>query len=86
MVSTHALCSVSELVRLWFAPGEGWDVHDAALLPRRLELTRYVMWCFLLNDFGRLLKGGDTYVFKKPTNFVTEGGVIIYLNNHGANW
>jgi hypothetical protein len=77
---------VSDVVRLWFSGKDSWPVDDVAMLPRRLELTRYVMWCYLLNDFSRLLHNGDTFVFKKPKQFLTEGGPFVYLNNAGALW
>lgn len=77
---------VSEVVRVWFSGKDAWPVTDAALLPRRLELTRYVMWCYVLNDFSRLLRNGDTFIFKKPSQFVTEGGPFVYLNNARAMW
>jgi hypothetical protein len=77
---------VSDVVRLWFSGKDSWPVDDVAMLPRRLELTRYVMWCYLLNDFSRLLRNGDTFVFKKPKQFLTEGGPFVYLNNAGALW
>ena len=77
---------VSQLVHLWFSSKEAWPVDEKTLLPRRLELTRYIMWCFLTNDWERLLKDGNTFVFKKPAQFVREGGVMVYLDNAAANF
>merc|ERR1712000_762098 len=51
-----------------------------------MGIIRYIMWCYLLNDFDRTLANGDTFVFKKPDTFVKEGGVIVYLNNANARW
>lgn len=75
---------VSELVQAWFQ--RQWPVNDALMLARRLELTRYVMWSFVLDDFARLLRNGETYIFKKPADFALEGGPFVYLSNAGAQW
>jgi hypothetical protein len=75
---------LSDLVHAYFQPH--WPANEPALLARRLEVTRYVMWAYVLNDFARLLRNGDTYIFKAPADYVAEGGPIVYFNNAGAQW